>query len=57
MTKSRPAITAWENDRTIVRFPDAKHKGINNQGNTLVGPQLQWRGLPVGTVQREGGKG
>jgi hypothetical protein len=35
----------------------AQGKGINDQGNILVGPQLQRRSLAVGTVQREGRKG
>src|SRR5271165_6590931 len=36
MTKSRPAISAWENDRTIVRFPDPAVEVVDERFRSLV---------------------
>ena len=36
MTKSRPALTAWENDRTIVRFPDPAVEVVDERFRSLV---------------------
>src|ERR1700745_2634477 len=61
MTKSRPALSAWENDRTIVRFPDLAVEVVDERFRPLVvwqevverlwagGP---WLGGPWGGVGR-----
>ena len=36
MTKSRPALSAWENDRTIVRFPDPAVEVVDERFRSLV---------------------
>jgi hypothetical protein len=36
MTKSRPALSAWENDRTIVRFPDLAVEVADERFRSLV---------------------
>jgi gluconolactonase len=35
MTKSRPALSAWENDRTIVRFPDPAVEVVDERFRSL----------------------
>ncbi len=36
MTKSRPALSAWENDRSIVRFPDPAVEVVDERFRSLV---------------------